>query len=242
MKRLTRLFWISASLFIGAIASASTGCLYADGVRGDGNVVKEERSVSDFTKLDVSGAFTVYITQGNKEELVVEADKNLMDMIETRVSGSTLKISTEGSIRDFDELNIYLTYKSLEEIEISGAVELTTENRMKTKDLELDVSGAAELDMSIEAELIYADFSGASDVEFAGYTKEMNVDVSGAAKLDALELETETVKIDVSGSADAKVYVKEKLYADVSGAANLRYKGDPKVNSDISGAGSLKPY
>lgn len=237
-----KLSWIVLTLFLFSVASASTGCLYLDGERGDGNVVKEERKVSGFSELDVSGAFTVYITQGNEEKLILEADENLMEYIRTEVSGNTLEIYTKGEIRDYKEMNVYLTYKELTDIEISGAVELTTENRMKTTELDLEVSGAAELNMSIEAKEISADFSGASEVEFSGYTGELDIDVSGAGELDAYEMEADIVRLDVSGAATARVYAREELHIDASGASTVKYKGEPKVYSDVSGASSIKHY
>lgn len=242
MKTLKNLTWIFLSFFMVSFAAASTGCLQYEGADGNGKVVKEERNVSGFSRLEVSGAFDVHITQGDVEKLVVEADENLMELIKTEVIGNRLEIYSKGNIRDYEMLKIHLTYKALDEIRLSGAVDLTTENLMKAGNLKLDVSGAAELDMSIEAGEIEADFSGASDVDLSGYARKLEIDLSGAGELDALELEADVVRIDVSGAASAKVHAKDELQADVSGAANLRYKGDPKVYSDVSGASSIKEY
>ena len=54
---------------------------------GSGNVVKEERKVSSFNAIEVSGAFDVELVQGTAIAVTVEADDNLMDLIRTEVRG-----------------------------------------------------------------------------------------------------------------------------------------------------------
>ena len=50
-------------------------------------------------------------------------------------------IKTTEDIRDSDALNIYLTFKELDDIEISGACHLVGENKMKFGNLDLECSG-----------------------------------------------------------------------------------------------------
>lgn len=213
------------------------------GVKGNGKVVKQEREVKGFTKLDISSAFNVYLEQGDREALTVEADENLMEIIVTKVSGNTLEIYTDESIRKYEELNIYLTFKDLEKIEVSGAVDIEGQGKMKFSELELDGSGASEIDLELTADVIRLDYSGASDVELSGYSGELSVELSGASQVDASDLECESVNIDASGASSIIVHANKVIEVDCSGASSVRYKGGPeKVIKDVSGAGSVKPY
>ena len=125
-------YLVSFSLVFGMLFLLTSSCTYAyKGIKGNGNVVKQERDVSSFSGIEVGGAFRVYLTQGSSEKLVVEADENLLEVIETEVKGSTLKIRTTEDIRDSKELNIYITFKNLEEPDISGACQMTGENKFK---------------------------------------------------------------------------------------------------------------
>ena len=50
-------------------------CLWSfekSGIKGSGTVTKEQRAVSPFDKIDITGAFTVYLSQGEVESVVVE--------------------------------------------------------------------------------------------------------------------------------------------------------------------------
>ena len=50
-------------------------------VNGNRNVVTEDRSTKeDFTKIKVSTGLKLYISQGSKNKIIVEADENLQDL------------------------------------------------------------------------------------------------------------------------------------------------------------------
>ena len=232
------------SIMLGLFLVLNTGCSYAfDGIKGNGNVVKQDREIGSFNGIDVGGAFRVFLTQGDAEKVTVEADENLLDVIKTEVVGHTLKIGTKEDIRDSEKLNIYITFVKLDELEISGACHLTSENSFKLGDLELDCSGAADVELKFAADEVEMDCSGASKLAMYGSSERVSLDLSGAANLDAIDFEVTNLSIDISGAANGKMMVTGELSADVSGAAQFKYKGDPKITDiDVSGAGSLKKY
>ena len=235
---------IILAFLLVAGTSLMAGCDHViTGEKGNGKVIKQNREVNGFSSLEVGGAFTVYLSQGDKESLVVEADENLMELIVTEVHGDRLEIHTRGKgIRDYTKMNIYLTFKSLEMIDISGAVNVFGEGVLRFDELDFEGSGASELDMEMEVAMLEADFSGASDISLRGKAGSARFDCSGASSIDAIDFVAENCEMDVSGASDVKIHVTDYLSVDVSGAATVKYKGSPKVESDISGAGSLKSY
>lgn len=234
------------TLLLGFLLLAGSGLMAGcipEGVKGDGNVVKEKRDIGEFSSLKVSSAFTVYLVQGRTESLTVEADKNLMEHIKTVVKGDRLTISTsEKGISKYEELNIYLTFEELEMIDVSGAVTIIGEGPMTFNELILEGSGASEIKLELEAATLKADFSGASDIELIGSAKDVTFETSGASEIDAYDFVVEHCELDVSGASDARVHVTGNLEVEVSGAASVKYKGSPQVRSDVSGAGSLRSY
>lgn len=226
------------------LLTLQSGCTYAfHGIKGNGNVVKQERQISSFNSLEVGGAFRVILTQGDKESLTVETDENLLEVIKTSVVGNKLKISTTEDISNSEALNIYLTITDLKEMEISGACKLSCENKIKLNDLDMECSGASDVELKLAANNLDLDFSGASQVDMFGSTNEVSLDLSGASDMDALEMETDKFSADISGASHAKIFVKSELSVNVSGAASVQYKGEPRlIQTDVSGAGSLKKY
>ncbi|MCF8368609.1 MAG: DUF2807 domain-containing protein [Bacteroidales bacterium] len=220
----------------------SASCTYAyKGIRGNGKVVKQERSVSSFTGIDVGGAFKVFLTQGDKESIVVEADENLLDAIDTEVRGKTLNIDTNEDIKDSEALNIYITFVNLEDLDISGACQLTGENKFKLNNLKVECSGASDVSLKMSASNVDLDCSGASKFDIYGMAESLVFDISGASNMDASDFEVKVCEADVSGASNGKVKVTGELSADVSGAGSLKYAGDPVIkHHDVSGAGSLR--
>jgi len=241
----TKKLFVPFALFIlmGMFATVSFGCWNIPQDRGTGNFVKEERTVSNFTKLDVGGAFKIYLSQGDQEKLVIDADKDEMEEIVTEVIGNKLKIYTKsGWGNRFHEMSIYLTFKNLEYIGFSGAVEVVGENALTFTDLEMNVSGAAEIDLEMKAERFEAEFSGASELDFRGTCKTGYIELSGASEINAEGLEFQDLNIEVSGASEAKVWATGSLSIDASGASDIKYKGSPKVSIDESGASEVKPF
>jgi len=229
-------------LLFAMLTSTSFGCWNIPRDKGIGDNVKEERTIGSFTKLQIGGAFKVYLIQGDQEKLVLEADAEEMKEIVTEVTGNKLKIYTKSNWPgNFHEMNVYLTFKSLDYIDLSGAVEVQSEELLTFSELQMDVSGATELKMELKAERLNVEFSGASEVTFSGSCKTGRFETSGASELDASGLEFTDLEIEVSGASDAKVWATGSLNINASGASDIRYKGSPKVSINESGASTVKP-
>lgn len=64
-----------------------TACL---GKRGSGNLITEEREVSDFDRVELASDGELMLTQGGSESLIIEAEDNVMSYITSEVRGGTL--------------------------------------------------------------------------------------------------------------------------------------------------------
>ncbi|MCF8364894.1 MAG: DUF2807 domain-containing protein [Bacteroidales bacterium] len=231
---------VTVSILLLLVTLSSSGCMYMSGMDGNGNVVKETRDISSFNAIKVGGAFNVILAQSNTESLSIEADENLMQIIETRVKGNTLVISTRENIHDYKALNIYISFKDLEKLNISGACNLKSEGQLKFSNLKFDASGASEITMELTADKMLCNFSGASEIEFTGAASICDLEISGASGLKAYELICEDMELDISGAADAKVHATGSLEIDASGAASVKYMGSPNIDQRTSGASSIR--
>jgi len=218
-----------------------TSCNVIGGVYGDGKVVKETRAVPSFNEIDVSGAFHIYLKQGDREEVVLEADDNIMPLIKTTVVGGTLRIGIDQPIRHVTVLKAYITVKELKGMDISGAVDLETVNQITVPELSIDASGASDSKMEIAVGRLKLDCSGASKFRFTGTATTVDMELSGASDIFAFELLAENYNVDISGAGDARINVSKRIRAEISGAGSIRYKGSPtEIDQSVSGAGSIK--
>lgn len=225
-------------LFLIVLSFSINSCV--NSIDGNGNVINENREVTSFNKIDISGGYEVVMNQGDKEQLEIEIDENLLEYIKTEVKNNTLFISSEESFGRTEALKLYITVVNIEDLEVSGAIELTNKGTYIGKELDIDVSGAADINLDLELERLTMDLSGASETTLKGSADDFEIELSGAGELDAEKFKTQHTVLDISGAGEAIVFVKETLDVEISGAGSVRYKGNPTIKKDISGAGSIK--
>src|SRR5665648_765122 len=89
-------------------------------VKGNGNVTEEVRQVDEFDQIKVSRGMNVYITQGIPAKVVVIADNNLHEIIETKVEGGVLKVTVNENIRWAKEKKVMVTIDKLNGVEVTS--------------------------------------------------------------------------------------------------------------------------
>lgn len=232
--------FLFAGLLVG-MTSLFAACNIVPGAHGDGNVLKETRKVSTFDGIEVSGAFKIVLKQGATEEVIVEADANLLPLILTEVVGGTLNIETKKPIHHVTVMKVYVTVKDLKRINVSGAVDINTDGRLNGSELSIEASGASDSKLELGVQKLKLDCSGASKMRFSGFATDVTMDLSGASDIFGYDLLAETYYIEISGAGNAQLNVSKKIHAEISGAGNVKYKGSPsEVDQSVSGAGSIK--
>jgi hypothetical protein len=227
---------------IGILALASTSCKWTIGVvRGSGDIESEEREVSGFNEIQLTGIGNLIIEQGDKEALRVEADDNIIGLIETEVRGNKLHIGFKRGVNvvPTSRIKFYLTVKDLSRIDLSGLGDIDCD-KFETDDLEFHISGSGDIDFEIVAENIETDVSGLGDINLSGKVDSQRIQISGSGKYDAEELESKYCEVEISGLGSATVNASDDLDIEINGAGNVYYKGDPHIFQHISGLGRIK--
>src|SRR3954463_5127880 len=104
--------------------------------------VTEDRNVTEFTKLEASGAANVKLTQGDVNAVKVTGDPGDIKNITTEVKDGRLIVKTQGNIEGDYKINV--AYKMLDLVDVSGASRVSTENTMNGEKLEIITSGASK--------------------------------------------------------------------------------------------------
>lgn len=213
---------IVANVFsFGSFSFKSPFSISIGKIKGSGNFVTEKRQVSDFTKVDVSGAFEVEIIAQKDFAVEVDADDNLLKIIKTEVKGDTLEIGRDKSFSSRHRIKIRVYAPNIEDLDVSGASKINLVN--------------------INNESLNIETSGASSVKIKGQTENLTLDMSGASQIEAKDLSAKQVSVDGSGASQANIFVSETLSADLSGASQVKYSGNPtEINKNTSGGSCLK--
>jgi hypothetical protein len=211
------------------------------GERGNGNVIKQERKLTDFLKIKVSYGIDVIISQGDSEKVTVEADENLVDLIKTEVKDQTLKIYHEENISKAKKMCVYVTVKDLNSIIASSGSDVTTEKEIKLDKLVVEMSSGSDGNLKLNANELICETSSGSDLELSGKSKTLDLTASSGSDINAYELEAEYVSVKTSSGSDAEVFVTNQLKVRGSSGSDVRYKGSPKnIDNDLSSGASVR--
>lgn len=192
-------------------------------VIGSGKVVSEERQVSDFDAVALRGIGELHIEFTGEESLSIEAEDNILPVLDSEVSENELLLGPRSGIGiTTNEPIVYrLTVAELSAISVSGSAAV-------------DAKG-------IVGEQLTVTSSGSSDIRITGRVDRLSVDKSGSGTFSGRRLESAHARVEVSGSGDVVVNATETLNVVASGSSDVRYVGSPTVDADTSGSGSVEP-
>lgn len=229
-----------ALLLLLAMGTSSCITITSEVIYGSGDVISEERPVAGFEGLRVSSGIDVNIKQGESESMVVRADDNLMEHIQTEVEDNVLKIYTRKNIRRAKAMQVDLEYKSLNSIRISSAGDVNGENTLHTDNLRIGLSSAGDLRLDVEAEEIRCNISSSGDARLSGNAGTLVAHLSSAGDLYAFDLLTRECRVSCSSAGSARIHVTENADLRSSSAGSIYYRGDPnQITRHTSSAGSI---
>jgi hypothetical protein len=232
----------AAFLFVLLSLILTRSCVFGDwnnGISGDGNVVSEEIDVTGFTGVYISSGIDVHISQGDYSVELV-ADENLHEFITIEREGNMLRVGSERSIQRAKSKMVHVSLPELNKIKISSAGDVKGMSEFKCEELDISISSAGDLDLTVDADEIKLGISSSGDCTLRGSAKSLDANLSSAGDLHAFELFADHVKVSVSSAGDARVWANEEIEMSASSAGNIYYKGDAKViRSSSSSAGSI---
>jgi len=190
-------------------------------IDANGAIVNEEREINGYNSISLSVPANVYITEGPGESFRIKTHENLLSFIDTDVTGTTLRISTNHNLRNVKTLDVYVSALDYEKLSITGAGAIRVENCLDVDELELEITGAGLIEVCGSAEIL-------------------RTKITGAGKIQAYDLQTMNTNVTVSGSGEVQTRVSESLNVHISGTGVVRYIGSPEITSNISGAGVVR--
>ena len=241
MKTLVRIT-ILISIYL-ALLFSTTSCIFNGviGIKGNGKVVSEERSISaGFDEINVQQGINLFVTQGKSTNISVEADENILDLLVTEVKNNELNIYFEKNVHWAKSRNVYLTASTISKISASSGASVKSENTIQAASLELDASSGSTIKIHTNAEEIKSESSSGSNITIFGKSKNLTANASSGSSIKANELKTENAFTKVSSGANIDLNVTQKLSAEASSGGAIDYGGNPiEVDKETSSGGSV---
>jgi hypothetical protein len=223
----------------------------------------ETRNLEAFETVSVSQGIEAYLSKGSSESVRIEIDGNIeLDEVLTEIDGGgNLRIHLDGNNYRNVEVEVYLTYVTLEglkassagsievldkvtcncsfEVDVSSAGEI--EVNVRAEEASLEASSAGNMDIQVEADEIEAAASSAGDIDIVGRAGEFEAKVSSSGDISAYDLTCDKADLRASSGGSIKVSVEEEIVARASSGGSISYRGNPQyADKQSSSGGSIR--
>jgi hypothetical protein len=244
-------------MFAICIASLS-GCAQGDGfdpklfsfnhrVKGSGNLARETRNLDEILQVILSEEGDLWIEIGEQEQLVIEAEDNLLEYLVADVNHGSLDIK-----KDPDNVQLYatkpiryfLTFRSLESLTVknSGDVEIA---EIKGARFKLRITGSGDVRINrLLVDSLEVELTSSGDLTISeGTANEQAIRLSSSGDYDGKNVVCQRARVSLSSSGEATVNVLERLIASTTSSGNVYYLGDPTVSiRDMTSSGRVIRY
>ncbi len=226
-------------LLVGLLAGSLVCCRYKS---GSGDIVTSSRNTGDFTGVSAGGGFDVEIKTGSPYKVVVEADDNLIEEVETKVEGGRLRIRMRESMNVRDaHLKVFVTAPIISNLQSSASANINVIGVLSAdKTINVRASGGSSIHADLDAPGVDADASSGAELDLTGRTRNLQAQASSGASINADELLSENTVAQTSSGASLDVHASVKLDAKASSGGTVKYRGPAAVVKKESSGGNIE--
>jgi hypothetical protein len=229
---------------IMALLTLPGSCIFRS-LEGNGILVKQQRQLDDFEQIRISGPINVYLEQGNKSSVVIQADENLTDIIQTTIDDNTLVVEwvepDDTKVKPKNQVKVYITFKNIHTLKSTLVGNLECLSTIEADSLHVQSSGVGKMNLMLNCNTLTTKLSGVGSVTLSGNTDEAIIKNSSVGNLNAFELNTNKLIIKHSGVGNVEVSAEEEINIYATGVGNLYYSGKAVVGDlSVKGTGRVE--
>jgi hypothetical protein len=238
-------------------------------IKGDGDLVTQEISISDYNTIKVSNG-SINLTYSQSEEtpgLTVTVDRNIFDKYVFEVKDSELHIVPKEEYKrtGFNPTVFTVTTNStgLNKLDAAGDIDFKVNNPLLTDELELRLAGSTKVNFNdslilnkfnvsiagsgnlnvpaVTGNSFNGRVAGSGKLILGGEITKASFEIAGSGTVRAFDLWVDDIKCKIAGSGDIDISVNNSITAEVAGSGRIKYHGDPQsITKNVAGSGSIK--
>jgi hypothetical protein len=220
MKTLSVMFAVFLLLTFGVQAVQA-----GETVQGSGRMAQETRPIKGIARVDLATIGTLYLALGDKEELRVEAEDNLLPYLLTAAEGDELKMKARDDVelKPTQPVRFHLTVKKLNALAASSAGNVEA-GPIKAERFLLVVGSAGNATIkSLKAKDL-----------------RVNINSAGGLTIESGEVEKQAITQNSAGNYNARGLKSQKAQALVNSIGSLSYRGSPVVEEHATSLGTIR--
>ncbi|MGL2964333.1 GIN domain-containing protein [Flavobacterium sp. RSB2_4_14] len=232
-------------------------------VKGSKIVKLEQKQIENFESIEVEDNLEVFLVKGKECALEVEADDNIIEFVEYKITGNNLRISTSRDLSSYKKLSVRITYTDVfnlviakDETNVTALSDLVLDNitfksydysklylNAKTKNFTLMANDKSKVELNLKSEKAAIDISKSANVKALISSIDMRFDMyqkSGAE----IEGDVANLKLRLDNNSEfmgKKLIVKNALL-EVTGYAKNTITVSNIATIDASGNSEIELY
>ena len=202
------LHWPALALSLtltGAAVGATAGTTVGSGVRAT-----EARTPAPFESIALAGPMKLIVRQAERAAVQVQADDNVLPLVETVVETRSatptllIRLRDGESLRRTGDIVITVDAVRLTGLSTSGSGAIEVES-LKTPMLRLAIAGAGEANVRrLDTDRFEAMIAGSGDIRADGESRRLKITIAGSGDADLRQLSADDVEVGIAGSGDAQ--------------------------------------
>ncbi|HEX8215467.1 MAG TPA: head GIN domain-containing protein [Allosphingosinicella sp.] len=236
----------SLIVLVSSLAVAACGMTAGAQEGGTGEVERRSFDVAGFDSVGLAGSHDVIVTVGGPASVRAEGDPKILEKLDIRVVGSTLRIGTQkgvnwnaGFLRNRKPVTVYVTVPSLVGASVAGSGDLKVD-KIEGDRFRGAVAGSGDLQVAAirvgEAEFSVA---GSGDIRATGSAGRLKANLAGSGDLHLDGLEAKDAEVSVAGSGDIRARATGTANVSLSGSGDVTMAGGAQCSVKKRGSGEV---
>src|SRR5438309_2891521 len=201
----------------------------------------QDRDVPAFDSIHVASGIRASVSVGPRKPLQVEADEDVLPLVETHVENGTLHIGFKPHtrLRGTGEVIVTAQTPELHAVATSGGA-IVRASLTKADESALTADGGGEIRArGVDARTLVAKASGGSVLQVAGRAENVELNLSGGSHFDGPQLEARDVEVHGSGGAVAELRASGNVRGGLSGGSEMHLRGGARASVATSGGSEV---
>jgi len=187
---------------------------------GVGTIVSETRNINNFHSINSTIVADIFLTQGPQEDIIIEAQQNILQVLKTEIVSGELRLSTNQCIDLLQRVKVHITIPHIKNLTLTGVGDIIAQN-------DFDLNGLNVV------------LTGVGDIILKGATSTLDILLTGVGNVKSFDLNADICEVTLTGVGDVEVFVNDELKVTLSGVGKVYYKGHPSITANITGSGSV---
>lgn len=205
-----------------------------DCLQNAGDLVRQEVSVPDFTKVTVFENIALVLKQGDVQRVEIETGKFLRDEVTASVEGNRLLLRDTNDcnfFRNYGGTTIFITSPNIDEVRSSTGWSVTSDGVLGYDHLSLisesynnpeSETTDGEFDLEVDSKTLSVVVNGIAYFQLTGNTENFNLTIAaGDSRIEATNLIAQNINLNHRGSNDMFVNPLRSLSGIIRGTGDV---------------------